>query len=127
MSWTDRTDCHSPDCEPALCADTSYDIPKFMALFKGRTRFGYGTDADGRVIYRVLGGVTEAMSGSIDHVHVMDRRQLELVDVQAPRDWPESLNGPRPAELRSSIDVKPFAIVEVTMYDFPHPTNDYET
>ncbi|MCP9623344.1 hypothetical protein FOH10_03615 [Nocardia otitidiscaviarum] len=127
MSWADGTGRRYPDGEPAICADASYDIPMFMALFKGRTRYGYGTDADGNVIYRAKGAATEDMSGYTGHVHVMDRRHFQLIDLQAPQDWPDPLNGPRTPELRSSTAVEPFAIVKVTMDDFPHPINDYDT
>ncbi|MEU2042689.1 hypothetical protein [Nocardia niwae] len=126
MSWADGTGRQYPDGEPAICADTSYDIPMFMALFKGRTRYSYGGDTADNVTYRVKGAATEDMSGYTGHVHVMDRRHFPLVDLPAPEGWPLPLSGPR-AEFRSSTEVEPFAIVKITIDDFPHPINDFDT
>lgn len=127
MSWADGTGRRYLDGEPAICADTSYDIPIFMALLKGRARFGYATDDGGHITYQAKGAATEDMSRYTGHVHVMDRRHFHMVDLQAPQDWPQPLNGPRTPELRSTTEVEPFAIVRVTMDDFPHPIDDYDT
>lgn len=121
MSWGDGTGRRYPDGEAAICADTSYDIPMFMALFNGRTRCGYRSDAHGHVTYQAKGAATEDVSGYTGHVHVMDRRHFQLVDLQAPKDWPKPLDAPRARGLRSTTEVEPFAIVEITVNDFPHP------
>ncbi|MGY2093491.1 hypothetical protein [Nocardia gipuzkoensis] len=127
MVWGDGTGRRYPDGEPAICAAANYDIPMFMALFKGRALYGYRTEESGAITYRAKGAATEDMSGYTGHVHVMDRQHFQMVDLQVPEGWPEPLNRPRPPELRSVTEIEPFAIVKVTIDDFPHLINDFET
>ncbi|MBF6226086.1 hypothetical protein IU470_13375 [Nocardia abscessus] len=126
-SWGDGTGRRYPDGPPAVCADTHYDIPIFMGLFKGRSLFGYGRAEDGTVAYQVKGASTDEFSDLTAHVHVIDRKHFQQVELGPPEGWPRPLDGPRTPELRSTTEVEPFAIVKVTMADFPYPISDFDT
>ncbi|MCX0275166.1 hypothetical protein NLM24_31660 [Nocardia zapadnayensis] len=69
---------------------------------------------------------TADLSGYTGHVHVMDKRHFQKVDLDYPPEWPGPFGTPRTPELRASTEVEPFAIVEVTSADFPHPLGNYD-
>ncbi|WP_282777657.1 hypothetical protein [Nocardia sp. CC201C] len=125
-SWGDEAGRRYPDGPPAVCADTHFDIPIFMGLFKGRSLFAYGLDEDGGG-YKVKGAGTDDFRDLTAHVHVIDRRHFQQVELGAPEGWPHPLDVSRPPELRATTEVEPFAIVKVTMADFPYPIGDFDT
>ncbi|WP_280438509.1 hypothetical protein [Nocardia carnea] len=126
MTWVDRTGRRHPDGEPAICADTSYDVPMFLSLFKGRVRCQYRPTEDGGFTYNIKGADTADLGGYTGHVHVMDKRHFQEVELDYPPEWPGPFGAPRTPELRASTEVEPFAIVDVTGADFPHPVGDYD-
>lgn len=127
MTWTVGTGRRYPDGAPAICVDTSYDIPMFLSLFKGRARCVYRATEDGGCSYGVEGaGAGATLGGYTGHVHVLDRQYFQEVHPDFPEGWPGPTEEPRPAELRSTTAVEPFAIVKVTTEDFPHPIDDFE-
>jgi hypothetical protein len=120
--WGDGQGNNYPDGPPAVCADTGYDIPTYMAMYKKLG--GYRKDEAGNVEYVAVGG-PEALRGKNleGYVHVFDRGDLELQIPPAPEGWPMPVD--RVPELRSDIAVRPFAIVKVTDDDFPHSIQDW--
>ncbi|MEV0048022.1 hypothetical protein AB0H60_31765 [Nocardia rhamnosiphila] len=126
MTWVDGTGRRHPDGEPAICADTSYDVPMFLSLFKGRVRCQYRPAEDDGFTYEIEGAATADLSGYTGHVHVMDKRHFQEIDLDYPPEWPGPFSTPRTPELRASTEVEPFAIVEVTGADFPHPLSNYD-
>lgn len=127
MTWAIGTGRRYPDGEPAICVDTSYDIPMFLSLFKGRAPCVYRATEDGGCAYGVEGpGAGTGSDGYTGYVHVLDRKYFQEVHPDYPEGWPGPTEEPRPAELRSTTAVEPFAIVKVTTGDFPHPIGDFE-
>lgn len=126
MTWVDSAGRRYPDGEPAICVDTGYDIPMFLSLFKGRARCVYRATEDGGVSYGVEGVDTASLGEYTGYVHVLDGQYFQEVHPEFPDGWPSPAADPRPAELRSTAEVEPFAIVKVTTNDFPHPIHDFE-
>lgn len=128
MNWIDSGGRRYPDGEPAICADTRFDVPIFLALFKGRARCGYQINDDGTITYRAaIADEPESQMRYSGHVHVLDRKHFESGELPTPTGWPEPQTGPRTPELRATGEVEPFAIVEVSMADFEHPIESLGT
>lgn len=77
--------------------------------------------------YKVAGAGSDDWSEYTGYVHVVDKTPFELVELDVPEGWPHPLVAPRTPEWRATSAVEPFAIVEVTPADFPHPIIDYRT
>ena len=128
MNWIDSGGRRYPDGEPAICADTRFDVPIFLALFKGRARCGYQINDAGTITYRAaIADEPESQMRYSGHVHVLDRKHFESGELPTPTGWPEPQTGPRTPELRATGEVEPFAIVEVSMADFEHPIESLGT
>ncbi|MFE7746383.1 hypothetical protein [Nocardia sp. NPDC057455] len=126
-SWKDGAGGRFPDGEPAVCVDVDYDVPIFTALFKFRSSpHGIDIHADGTLTYKVKGAGTDDWRDYTGYVHVVNKQHFELVELEVPDGWPHPLVVPRTPEWRATSEVEPFAIVKVTVEDFPHPIIDYD-
>jgi hypothetical protein len=123
MSWVDGAGRRYPDGKPAIAADTGYDVPIFLALFKGRRYCYYDTTTPGGTTYivgKAMNPEWKDVKKLDGYVYVLERKHFTLFTDPVPKGWSDPRVGGRMPELRAYAPVKPLAVVKVTLDDLRH-------